>query len=109
MNEKIEFVKDEKGYVRFYLEINALESHYADVSVFEVTSWNCDDEHSYNESELRLKATIKWDGCSHVNFEDSGYLHLCGKSYWVEHGKMMLALYETIASKITGYNKDVAE
>ena len=109
MGEKIGFFKDAGGYVRFYLVVNKLEDYYAVVSVFEVSSWYDDETKSYDEGELYLTAHIKWDGCSHINFSEDGYKHLCGKHYWKELGEMMLSLYEVVTSKIKNYDNRVAE
>ena len=109
MGEKIEFFKYQGGYVRFYLTVDKLEDYFAEVSVFEVSSWSADETKTYDDGELYLTAYIKWDGCSHVIFSEEGYKHLCGKYYWEEHGKMMLNLYEVVTSKIKSYDKSVAE
>lgn len=42
----------------------------------------CDD---ITKATPEIKASIKWDGCSHVWFGekgDSGYMHLCGSGCW---------------------------
>lgn len=43
--------------------------------------------------EKLFSATVKWDGCSHMNFgRDNGYLHFCGGDAWLH---MMLAIQST--------------
>ncbi|MEE9337254.1 MAG: hypothetical protein V3U87_04175, partial [Methylococcaceae bacterium] len=66
------------------------------------------------DTELYITGMIKWDGCSHLWFGErvekdrqSGYLHLCGKSYIQKHADMMLALYALAEKTIKRYDIDV--
>lgn len=38
-----------------------------------------DDTTDFNDAERYIDGSVKWDGCTHINFGDeNGYLHLCG-------------------------------
>jgi hypothetical protein len=44
-----------------------------------------------NDSEPYVKGTIKWDGCSHVNF--LGYIHACSRQELVRFGQLFDRLF----------------
>lgn len=47
----------------------------------------------FARGERFVAGTVKWDGCSHLNFGDSdGYLHLCGGSGY----RTLIFVLETI-------------
>ena len=102
------------GYAWHLMEVVALESHHIDFKVYEVTSWDIDTNEPI-EKDLYLTGTIKWDGCSHIWFGNEkdgnhdGYLHLCGKTFWDMHAKLMTDIYQYAADNIANYDKDAAE
>lgn len=36
---------------------------------------------------------IKWDGCSHLYFNDEGYFHVCGYDNWTRFNEMIANLF----------------
>ena len=87
-----------------------IQDNYVDFEVNFIISRDMDDV--ILEKEKYIRGTIKWDGCSHVNFGDKGddgYLHLCGKQYWVLHNKLMEHIYDVATKNMKNYDKDVAE
>ena len=105
------------GYTNFLIKIltSGDDLQYRmEFEIYEVCSWECDDDNTPAETELYLEGTIKWDGCSHVWFGEKdendnrdGYLHLCGKTYWKRHAELMLKVYELAERTITGYDAKV--
>ena len=102
---------NEYGFINFMIQVEDYVEYSMRFKVFEVTGWKADEYKTPDEMELYVRGTIKWDGCSHVYFgeNDDGYLHLCGKSSWDDHCKMMEALWDLAAKTITKFNKSVAE
>lgn len=47
-----------------------------------------------NQAEILVKGSIKWDGCSHNNFGENGYLHACCKSEMVRFGELFSRLFD---------------
>ncbi len=100
-------VKDEE-YIQFLIEFEPGDhTTYVDFTVYGVTSWRGDDN-SVLEKEHYLKGTVKWDGCSHIYFGDSGYIHLCGKGCFENHNKVMTALWDICSKKIKNWDEKVA-
>ena len=98
------------GVTRYVAQITNKEEHCANFIVYEISRWGIDDSYDINDDELVLKGLIKWDGCSHVNFGDnSGYMHLCGKSHWIQFTEMLPKVYEWVTSQIKRYDKNVAD
>lgn len=96
------------GFCEFQIKLFGDFEYAMEFEVYEVVSWEADDSNTPCDTELYIKGTIKWDGCSHLNFGDEGYLHLCGKSYFVKHCKVITALYELAEKTIKQYDADVA-
>lgn len=62
------------------------------------------------ETDLYLKGTIKWDGCSHLLVgPDIGYLHLCGYHKWKEFSEVMEKVWEKTVGMIDNFDFDSAE
>lgn len=93
------------GYVSFIATIIKQDSHFVEIKVEQVNSWDNGKEPS--DKEIYLNAYMKWDGCCHLNFGESldeenaigmgasnGYLHLCGPEDWKKHCHMMIWLYK---------------
>lgn len=100
----------EEGYILFIIKIVEINAIHMKFEVYEVDTWECDDNHTPAESELYVEGTINSGGCSHIWFgdkdesgEQNGYLHLCGKIYWERHCELMFYISE-IAE--TFFNKD---
>jgi len=51
-----------------------------DVPVYEALDAKSSDDETLdiNKANIFMHGTIKWDGCSHLNFGQEGYLHICG-------------------------------
>jgi hypothetical protein len=72
-----------------------------------VTEWDNDDNPT--EKEQYIKGSIKWDGCSHINFGDEdGYMHLCGNFYFQLLKKTLDALWDRAEKTIPSWDKKVA-
>lgn len=103
----MDILLQEGRFVQFVIDMK-VDPYFIEFSVYEVISWNMD--YSVSEKELYLKGSIKWDGCSHVWFGDEdNYLHLCGKDTWLNHCKVMVAIYALAEESIEKYDKEVAE
>lgn len=101
----------ENGYHRFVLKITRDIPGWFNFIVFSVNSW---DEHNIPfDIEHCLSGTIRPDGCSHINFgyldeneRPSSYLHLCGKSEWINHIKMMMSVYDLARKSMDNFTDD---
>jgi len=80
--------------------------HRVEFEVYEVMSWSLEGE--VMETEDYLTGYIKWDGCSHIWFSDEGYKHLCGKSFWDNHAKVMSTIWDMCTKKIKNFDKELA-
>lgn len=97
-----------------------INDYYLKFDVVSACIWNEDNTISIESMagdgiEFYLTGTIKWDGCSHVWFgekdeDDSsdGYLHLCGKSCFDNHIKLMEAVWDKAEKSIKHFDKEVA-
>ena len=93
---------------RYVAQITSKEDHFANFVVREISRWDLDDSYDINDGEVVIDGCIKWDGCSHINFGDeSGYMHLCGKSHWNEFTEMLPKVYEWVTSQIKIYDKNM--
>lgn len=52
------------------------------------------EDGSIYETEDYLECTIKWDSCSHFDFGDKGYIHICGYDSYKKHIQLMEWLYK---------------
>lgn len=60
--------------------------------------------------EQFVSGTIKWDGCSHLNFGvDNGYLHLCGGRHVATLAALLVHMYRLAASEVPGFDAACAE
>lgn len=76
-----------------------------DFLVIEVVAWN-DNKPGAAEPityDPYFTIMIKWDGCSHLNVADRGYLHLCGVNEFKDHIKVVEAVYRK-AEELLGSN-----
>lgn len=53
-----------------------------------------DNTDSIADAEHYVKGSVKWDGCSHLNFGDEGYLHLCGRADFDKLTEALPVIYE---------------
>lgn len=101
------------GYIHFVIEIEEDTEYRMEFKVYEVNSWDAEEPgNTPVDDELYVQGYIKWDGCSDVYFgiEENGHsLHLCGKTDWILHAEVMMAIYNLAADTIKNYNKEVAE
>ena len=59
------------------------------------------------DGEVYMRGFIKWDACSHVFIGDpsnGGYLHLCGRSKWLAHIKLMAHLWSRAGQLLNAEN-----
>jgi hypothetical protein len=59
-----------------------------------------------DDADVEMHGMIKWDGCSSVSYPASYdcMQHLCGRGDWEEWGKLYMALYDALTSKIPNYD-----
>ena len=98
------------GYVNFIIQVTELTDHYLDADVYEVTSWNAEDNTPCDKDKY-CKAYMKWDGCCHVWFgeedetgKSDGYMHLCGVDSWKKHILLMEELYKCAEENINSFD-----
>ena len=83
------------------------ECYSLDFTVYSVEGWTGDEnDETFTETdpdlyELLFTATVKWDGCSHVNFGDDGYLHLCGGPFWKRLPVVVRAAWNLVAELVS--------
>lgn len=47
-----------------------------------------------HDAEHYIAGSVKWDGCSHLNFGDTrGYLHLCGRDHFKKLADTLTTIY----------------
>lgn len=99
----------EGDYVNYLIEFEEGDFETsATFNVLEATAWNPDNK-EVSDTRHYLRGHIKWDGCSHIWFGDEdGYLHLCGKTHFERHKKVMDAIWNVCAEKIKYSDKNVA-
>ena len=107
------FIED-NGFVKFQYKIESESSHTITFEVHEVTGWGENESTGkYDvpcDTELYLKAYMKWDGCFHFWLGDSdGYIHLCGESEIAKHIEVMNKCLEFAKTKIKAYDSEVAK
>lgn len=95
------------GYVQFIIEYDGIR-HETQIgfTVHEVVSWNPKTKEPVDFIPY-VNGSIKWDGCSTVNFSD--HLHLCGKRAFEKHKQVMDVIWNVCTSKIECFNAKEAE
>jgi hypothetical protein len=111
MNIKTEtFIKD-GDFINYIVKYEEKQK-YIDTSitfeVYEIVSWDLDNKPYIDEAEIYAKCFVKWDGCSHIEWGDDGYIHMCGRVSYDNHIKVVNAIWEFAKSKITRFNNEVA-
>lgn len=106
--ENREVLVEDEGTPQFLIEYNKDQTYESVIyfTVYEVISWNMDE--TVHDTEEYLQACIKWDGCSHINFSEDGYKHLCGRFFFDQHIKVMNAIWEVAKKKVKGWDAEVA-
>lgn len=109
-------IEDIGGELGFRVKWSAL-AHWADFEVYEVASAEQDglclkffrktgeaEEQTTNisDADKYCHGHIKWDGCAHVNQEES---HLCGSDAFKKHMALLRYLYLR-ASELMGRGED---
>ncbi|WP_155484530.1 hypothetical protein [Paraclostridium sordellii] len=81
--------------------------------VFIPHSWYNDEPCDY---EYFADVDVKWDGCSHFNFngedypiDKDGYYHICGGHSYLMFIKTMAFITEVARITIEGYDEDTAD
>lgn len=92
------------GGFGFIIKVTGHCDHHANFDVDEVVSLDADTR-EVSEVEGYLDAYIKWDGCSHFNFGQDGYIHLCGGNMFYQHIALMKRLFEK-AFEVMGREPD---
>ena len=116
--KKIDSICGDFGFTVWWEEIS---EHYAKCKVFEITAkgdtnyyekigstGSSDTTLDIEEAQPYLIATIKWDSCSHFDFGEGGYLHLCGVDAFKDHIKLLEFLYKR-AFELMGRNPEPDE
>lgn len=57
------------------------------------SSYSPDIVESTEEAETYLEGSVKWDGCSNINFFDNGYAHFCGMNEALRVGLVLQHIY----------------
>lgn len=86
------WLKDSDDCPIFEVEIKMLEDYYCDFTIYEATSWECDNSDIYQKKFI-ANVHWKWDFCTHWNFygedyltdgDNDSYYHICGDhSNWI--------------------------
>lgn len=108
-DEKKTFTEDVLGEFGFRVVWSYLP-HWADFKVYEINgrydgsgeaifgkaSWKNSSETVTDvaEAEPYMTGSVKWDGCSHLDFGRGGYLHFCGMDCYAKHCALMKYLWE---------------
>jgi len=101
-----ELIKDDE-YLKYYIDNELIEDYRWEFEVYEVSSWDMEPVKPC-DTELFFKASIKWDGCSHVWIED-GYMHICGGDNWRIISEVFDKVWKLAPEKIKNFDKDIAD
>lgn len=86
-------------------------SHIVDFKVFEIVGGDGEERYwarhdgmsnmteKFEEADLYLHGSVKWDGCSDLHFDaqDDCMLHFCGRADVKKVGQMLSKLYDITA------------
>jgi hypothetical protein len=101
---------DDKGLACYLIKKSKGDDCWIDIEVSEIYGWVDDGTGEYVvpcRIEGLFTATVKWDGCSHVNFGDDGYLHLCGRIYWEALARILPKAFAWAKARIPHYDATV--
>ena len=82
-----------ENYVEYVLEIEEQSSYLYKCVVYQVESWTLEGEVYILDEVPLLRLVIKGDGCSHADFGDDGYVHLCGARDYAGLAQVLEELY----------------
>ncbi len=69
-----------------------------DVAYLKLEGKNCHDcTPSFDEAEVFMTVSVKWDGCADWNIGDEGYVHTCERKHIEDIGKLILVCYDATA------------
>lgn len=106
LSKTLEFC-DPDGFPQFVATVVESDRYSVEFSVKEVEGFeDGDKDKPIIPDEIYLRATIKWDGCSHVNFGTDGYVHICGARAWQRHCRLMEWLYRLAPNYVEAFDKD---
>lgn len=77
--DKIVFSSEELDFEPLYMKIEGMSNDYRDLTT------------EIEEAEKFVTGTIKWDGCSHLNFPS--YMHFCSAEEAESLGKLLADVY----------------
>lgn len=67
----------------------------------------------FDQAERFVDGSIKWDGCSHLNFGDGednpGYMHVCGARYFRNLASALRETFLIASREMDSFAPDVAE
>jgi hypothetical protein len=91
-----------KCYESTYLDEYGPWFEMADSDVGESTN-------KLSEAQVFLSGSIKWDGCSNMNFDaqENCMLHFCGRSDAAKVGKLLDRLYDLADEHIPIYDSEL--
>ena len=70
----------------------------------EGTSWKPTED--VEKGEIYIKGTIKWDGCSHNDFGDGGYIHGCERKHLTRLGILYDRLFDWAIELLGPYTNE---
>lgn len=64
----------------------------------------------FERGERFVEGTVKWDGCSHLNFGDkNGYLHLCGARCFNRLTFVLTEMFKMASREVPAFYPECAE
>lgn len=99
----------EKDYIKYLIITEPDKYSSLEFTVWQVNSWNEENKPCMEDNEIFIRGSIKWDGCSNINFGDAdGYLHLCGNKYFKDMKNVLDAVWKKAEQEIETFNKEIA-
>ena len=105
-SEYIHFGQQSENVPKFLAKVTESSDVHIDLNVWEVVGWDKNLELLIDE-EIYCIAYIKWDGCSNIEFPEG--VHLCGKSSYEEHCKLLMSLFDFASKTIKNFDHEVAK
>lgn len=99
-------IYNEQGMPCFLINVTELTEHHISGEVDEVDGL-CEDN-TFEVQEKYLGFLIKWDGCSHINFGNDGYLHICGWEFYKSHMLLMSSLMDLASNQVEAWDDKIA-
>jgi hypothetical protein len=101
-----EVLIEDTGTIQFYITFDAYRDASTTFKVEQVISWNLREEPI--ETEVYLTGSMKWDGCTNIDFGGESCLHLCGYWHFKKHYEVLEALMKRCSEVIIGFDKKQA-